>query len=203
MSCRGRGWWRVVAATWPAVYRPLACRKARGAAQPLVSAGARQGERRRRLCGPVPRGSSDSGTVAQHFRGNGYGCGTELLCAEQAGSLPPSIRRSTAACPGGAYAKGWPRRGAASVQERESLLCCSRTFAARERDQGRRGTARSIRGPVQPALLGAQAAAAVETWPRRGPASLSRRGSVAVRRHCGSAVGGLFVRVAHGTRAGR
>ena len=54
-ACRGRGWWRVVAATWPAVYRPLACRKARGAAQPLVSAGARQGERRRRLCGRSSR----------------------------------------------------------------------------------------------------------------------------------------------------
>jgi hypothetical protein len=47
---RGRGWWRVVVVTWLAAYRPLACQKACGVAQPLVSAGARQGERRRRLC---------------------------------------------------------------------------------------------------------------------------------------------------------
>jgi hypothetical protein len=68
---RGCGWWRVVVATWPAAYRPLACQKACGAAQPLVSEGARQGERRRRLCGrkQPPRAARQHSLARQPFRG--------------------------------------------------------------------------------------------------------------------------------------
>ena len=78
---RGRGQRRVVVATWPAACRPIACRKPRGEAQPLVVAGARQGERRRRLCGRSSR-REQRGSIL--WRGSISGAmGTDRLLHEK------------------------------------------------------------------------------------------------------------------------